>query len=101
MRVIQIFLPRFTQYGKRVPQSLFLMLARELSQEFGGVTAYLHSPALGLWKKGTALKRDEIVVFEVMVGRANRTHWSRRRRNLERQFGQERIVIRALPYVEL
>lgn len=78
-----------------------MSLARQLSMEFAGVIAYLHSPALGLWEKATALKRDEIVVFEVMASLANRTGWRRQRSILEQQFGQDRIMIRALSCIEL
>ena len=70
----------------------------ELTERFGGVTAFLQSPASGAWKEeeegGTV--RDEMLLFEVMVERLDRAWWSGYRAELERRFRQERVVVRAL-----
>jgi hypothetical protein len=83
MELVQILLPRFDTTGRRVDRATFLALATDLRHTFGGVTAYLHSPAVGVWKQKRSLRRDEVIVFEVMVHRANRatasgasrSHW--------------------------
>ena len=98
---MQIFLPRFDGRGRRVPRSVFETIARELTKEFGGVTAFLHSPALGLWRKKGTIHRDAVVVFEIMVPRVSRAYWHARRRRLEIQFRQREIVIRALSFDKL
>ncbi len=79
MKLVQIFLPQFDGQGHRVPRSVFETIARELTKEFGGVTAFLHSPALGLWRKKGTVHRDEVVVFEIMVPRLSRAYWCARR----------------------
>jgi hypothetical protein len=41
---------------------------KDLMECFGGVTAFLRSPAVGLWKEGNdEVNRDEVVMFEVMT----------------------------------
>ena len=76
-------------------------IAKELAKDFGGVTAYVHSPALGLWRRKGKLQRDEVVVFEIMVGRIRREYWRKFRNQLEAQFLQQEIVVRALPFEKL
>jgi hypothetical protein len=41
------------------------------------------------------LKRDDIIVFEVMVQELKKTWWSRYRKELEARFRQDAILIRA------
>jgi hypothetical protein len=65
---------------------------------FGGLTAYTRAPAEGVWESGTTLKRDDIVVVEVMVDSLDRTWWVAYRRDLERLFRQDQIVLRAQTY---
>ncbi|HEY0747723.1 MAG TPA: hypothetical protein VGD63_13575 [Steroidobacteraceae bacterium] len=65
------------------------------------MTAFLHSPALGLWRRKGTLHRDEVVVFEVMVNRMSRAYWHGLRRRLESQFQQREIVIRAFSFNKL
>ncbi len=68
----------------------------ELTESFGGVTAFLQSPATGAWKEEGETVRDEMVLFEVMVESLDRRWWSGYRAELERRFRQERVVMRAL-----
>jgi hypothetical protein len=97
MYLIQILLPVYDRGGKRLPRTLFKRTERELAQEFGGVTAYVHTPAEGLWRRRTGhLERDDVVVFEVMVRGCNRGRWARYRRQLEAEYRQDVIVIRSL-----
>ena len=67
MRVVEIFLPLSYGDGQRVPEAIFDLLKQELTEKFGGVTAYSRSPAEGLWRDGGSIERDTIVVFEVMT----------------------------------
>jgi len=67
MRLMQILLPLRDNRGKRLPRALFDKLLEELSEKFGGVTAYTRSPAEGQWMKGARTKNDDIIVVEVMV----------------------------------
>lgn len=95
MHLIQIFVPQFIK-KKRISKKILEALAFELSQSFGGATAYLRSPALGLWKKRTKLDREQILVFEVMVTRLQRREWAKRRLAWQKMFRQEKLLIRSL-----
>jgi hypothetical protein len=68
---------------------------------FGGLTAYTRAPAEGLWNSGSTVKRDEIVIVEVMVDSLDRTWWKEYRRELEQVFCQDEIVVRAQTYEHL
>jgi hypothetical protein len=48
-----------------------------------------------LWQSGGSTKRDDVVVFEVMIKELDRIWWKNYRRDLERKFRQDEIVIRA------
>ena len=72
-------------------------VAHELTERFGGVTAYARAPAKGLWKEtpehGTT--HDDIVVYEVMVDKLDAVWWSQYRRRLEARFAQKELVVHA------
>ena len=90
MHLVQLLLPLGQKH--RAYERVF----RELTERYGGMTAYSRAPAEGLWKKrrGSTV-RDDIVVVEVMVKRLERRWWSGYRRTLERRFRQEALVVRA------
>lgn len=96
MHLVQILLPLFDNQGETIPQLQFRRVSQELHDRFGGLTAHTRAPAEGRWK-GSSLEtsHDEIVVFEVMIAALDRTWWAEYRRELERRFRQEEIVIRA------
>lgn len=96
MHLVQILLPLFDNQGETIPQLQFRRVSQELHDRFGGLTAHTRAPAEGRWK-GASLEtsHDEIVVFEVMIAALDRTWWAEYRRELERRFRQEEIVIRA------
>jgi hypothetical protein len=68
---------------------------------FGGLTAYSPAPAEGFWDSGSTVKRDDILVAEVMVDSLDRTWWKEYRRELENLFQQDQIVFRAQGYEPL
>ena len=70
-------------------------MREELTGKYGGLTAFSRAPAKGLWQEGSGTKRDDIVVLEVMADQLDRAWWQRYRRDLERAFRQEAIVVRA------
>jgi hypothetical protein len=96
MKLIEIFLPLFDNAGRKLPKTVFAATRRELIARFGGLTAYSRSPARGFWKEKGKVARDEIVVFEVMTKRLDRRWWRDYRRELEKRFKQDEIVIRVL-----
>ncbi len=94
---MQILLPVTDNDGRRFDESLFADVRRELTQRFGGVTAYMRAPATGLWKAPTGhLDRDEVVIVEVMVPTLDRDWWTGYRDELARIFEQQELVIRTM-----
>jgi hypothetical protein len=96
MKLIEIFLPLADNAGRKLPKTVFAETRRQLIARFGGLTAYSRSPARGFWKEKGQTTRDEIVVFEVMAKNAQRKFWRGYKRELEKRFGQEEIVIRVM-----
>jgi hypothetical protein len=96
MKLIQIFLPLYDNQKQPYPKALFDKVREDLAQRFGGVTAYVRSPAVGVWENdaGTVC-RDDVILFEVMVDHPDRGWWTGMRRRLEGQFSQESILMRA------
>jgi len=84
--------------GSRATLKAFDWLAARLTERFGGVTAYMRSPATGLWRKDTgAVDRDEVVTVEVMVEQLDHGWWREYCRQLARSFRQKSLVVRAIP----
>jgi hypothetical protein len=97
MFLVQVLLPLYDGAQRRFPQAAFELVARELTERFGGMTAYANAPARGLWEseKGRA-EQDDIIVHEVMTESLDGTWWSGYRKVLETRFAQDEVVIRAL-----
>ena len=95
MYLVEIFLPLETGSGRRVGRSQLEDLVTRLAEKFGGATAFTRSPAVGLWKPGETIEKDQIIIVEVMVEELDETWWSNYRRQLGEQFEQDEIVIRA------
>ena len=96
-RLVQILLPLNHQDGTAVPIEEFALVRVELTEKFGGVTAYQRSPATGLWKRNEDdVERDQVIMVEVVVDEFDPRWWQQYRRELERRFGQEQIHARAL-----
>jgi hypothetical protein len=95
MKSIEIFLPLNANDGTPFPDTVFDRIENELTETFGGVTAYKRAPAQGRWKSGGQTQGDEIAIFEVVVDRIDRGWWTRFRKGLEERLGQETILITA------
>ncbi|WP_430256969.1 hypothetical protein [Neorhizobium sp. DAR64872/K0K18] len=98
MHLIQILLP--TSGGKAAPL-LLDQVREELTEKFGGLTFHRSAPAQGLWEDGGDVQEDDIVVAEVMADELDPEWWLVYRRELERRFRQDEIVIRALSATRL
>jgi hypothetical protein len=97
MHLVQLLLPLYDNEGKPFGEASFGKVRQELAERFGGLTAYTRAPAQGLWKDAGATKRDDIVVFEVMVKDLDVAWWRAYRAVLEKAFRQDEIVIRVQP----
>ncbi|HYE07220.1 MAG TPA: hypothetical protein VEL07_17025 [Planctomycetota bacterium] len=96
LALVQLFLPLQDNDGVAFPASAFERVHAELRERFGGVTAFLHSPAVGAWKDGDETVRDRVVLYEVMAERLEASWWTAYREDLERRFRQDSVVVRAL-----
>ena len=97
MHLVEVLLPLSDNDGAPYPKAAFDAVRAELTQRFGGVTAFTRSPAVGLWADDAgAVRRDDVIVLEVMTDALEREWWTEYRRELERRFAQQQLVIRAI-----
>jgi hypothetical protein len=95
---VQLLLPLRTRGGADAPAELFAEVRDELTNRFGGVTAYSRSPATGLWKRTEAeVERDHVIMVEVLVESFDREWWLQYRDRLAHRFEQDEIHARAIP----
>jgi hypothetical protein len=96
MHLIQILLPLHDAKGRGFPKAKYEQVTNELTEKFGGVTAFTRTPAEGRWKPGGGpASEDDIVVVEVMTAGLDSKWWGKYRKALEKGFKQESIVVRA------
>lgn len=96
MHLVQLLLPLRDDEGRPFGRAPFDRVRAELTGRFGGVTAYLQSPAEGAWREpGGGVDRDDVVILEVMAEALDRAWWSGYRAELERRFRQDEVVVRA------
>ncbi len=100
MHLLQILIPTFDNAGQQFDQSKFEGVRLELTERFGGLTAFVQSPALGLWKDSESgeTAHDNMILIEVMCDTFDRAWWSTYRSQLEQIFRQEEIVVRAIEF---
>jgi hypothetical protein len=91
-----LLLPVSDEKGTHFPAALYGEVSKELTERFGGLTAYARAPAAGLWEERPGkTTRDDIVVYEVMVDDLDTAWWAQYRKTLEGRFAQDELVIRA------
>jgi hypothetical protein len=101
MVLIQLLLPTSGAAGA---DSLAPMAQtrRELAERFNGLTAYVRSPAKGLWTAADGhMEQDDVVMVEVVTATFDRPWWRTYATTLAERFGQESIHVRAVPVVLL
>jgi hypothetical protein len=98
MVLIQLLLPITPADSSPGAHTPLAETAGELGQFFGGLTAYVRSPAKGLWTSPSGrMDEDEVVMIEVVTGHFDRPWWKQYSAMLARRFGQDAIHVRALP----
>ncbi|MBK9307955.1 MAG: hypothetical protein IPM58_12925 [Nitrospira sp.] len=81
--------------NKPFPKDHYTRVRTTLTKEFGGLRAYTHAPAEGLWKdKQDDAQQDRIVIFEVLDAKFDKSWWRKYKKQLETSFAQDEIVIR-------
>lgn len=95
MKLIQLFLPVYDQNGHSFPKAYFDDVRNELTGRFGGVTAFLRSPAVGVWENPEGdVSHDDVYLFEVLTESLERDWWQAYRRCLEQRFCQDQVLVR-------
>jgi hypothetical protein len=93
--LVEIYLPGETR-DRQDAQATFDAIRAELTERYGGVTAFMRAPALGLWKDPQGeVEEDEIVILEVIVKTLDQAWWRDYRMQLEDRLKQESIVVHA------
>lgn len=95
LHLVQLLLPTRDKEGEAFPRGAFEQVSRELTERFGGVTAYSRAPAEGRWKQDTETEHDDIVVVEVMDENLDRSWWAAYREELQKRFRQDVVIVRA------
>ena len=96
MVLIQLLLPTTGPAGSDTV-TLLTQTRRELAARFKGVTAYVRSPAKGLWTAPDGhTEADDVVMVEVVSDTFDREWWRSYAKLLARRFSQETIHLRSL-----
>jgi len=99
MVLIQLLLPASFRddAGHRSAAAELGQTRTELANTFDGVTAYMRSPAKGLWTSPDGdLAEDDVVMVEVVTSQFDRRWWGDYSATLAARFHQQAIHIRAL-----
>ena len=96
MVLIQLLLPTGGATRADGPAAL-AATRRELAERFNGLTAYLRSPAKGLWTAPDGhTEQDEVVMVEVVTDTFDKAWWETYVATLAERFNQETVHVRAL-----
>ena len=102
MHLVQLLLPIHGNDKRAFPRAYFDQVREDLTQQFGGVTAFIRSPAVGLWKDNEEdITRDDVIMFEVMTDNLDQNWWNSYRQKLEKTFRQETLLVRAIETTQL
>ena len=102
MHLIEFLLPTFDSSGQRFARSEFDLVRQELHDHFGDVTAFVRTPAVGVWTdEADHVRRNEVARFEVTADKLDRVWWRDYRALLERRVHQQAVVIRATTFDRL
>lgn len=96
IHLVQLLLPLYDNAGRVFAAAHYTAIRDELTERFGGLTAYSRAPAQGLWQEPEGPpKRDDIIVYEVMTDSLDRDWWRDFRQKLERRFVQDQLIVRS------
>ena len=97
MHLVQLFLPLHDNAGNGFPRAMFDAVRADLASRYGGVTAFVRAPAVGLWEDEDGdVQRDDVVLFEVMADHVDHGAWAAYREDLQRRFAQDEVLVRAM-----
>ena len=101
MFVVEVFLPLCDDAGWGIGNAKVIEVRRQLFDKFGGLTVKPRSPAQGYRREGTLPAKDDLVVLEVTVPELDSAWWDAFKTDLEQQFRQRDIQIRATELARL
>ena len=99
IRNIDVYLPLDYNDGRPIPESKYVSLQQELLNRFGGVTSVQRQfPLQGVWRSGTDIYHDRVVVFSVMDFRGGTQleclrYLERLKARLKKRFDQLEVLI--------
>jgi len=94
MYLVQLLLPLYDNANQAIAQARFQSVRRELTERFGGATAYTRAPAEGTWRGDDGrIRHDAMVVVEVMTDSLERDWWANYRVGQCERFRQKAIVV--------
>jgi len=92
IREYELYVPTRTNQGRVIPAARLARLKKRLLKRFGGLTHFPQQNE-GLWKWGNVTFRDEIVILRVLSGDKDKAFWRTLKKDLERKWGQQSILI--------
>jgi hypothetical protein len=102
MHLVQLLLPLHDNNGRQFSAADYSEVRNELTDHFGGVTAFVRSPAVGLWKESPdQVNHDEVIMFEVLTERLDKDWWAGYRKQLQLRFRQDEVMIWAAEITRL
>ena len=96
MVLIQLLLPAGGAQGGD-HRTAFAETRAELAARFTGLTAYIRSPAKGVWTAPDGrTEEDDVVMIEIVADRLDRDWWRAYTKTLRERFHQDAIHVRAV-----
>jgi len=97
MVLIQLLLPAVAAPRPGDQRHALEQTRAELASHFSGLTAYVRSPAKGLWTAADGrTEEDDVVMVEIVAETFDRAWWGDYAAQLRTRFRQEAILVRAL-----
>jgi hypothetical protein len=97
--IVQLILPIYGNDGRVFPEEFSKRVRTELTEKFGGLTAYTRAPAEGTWRDDEGrTQRDDVVIVEVMTPTLDGAWWRRYANELASRFEQQELVVRAMEF---
>jgi len=99
IRHIEVYLPLDYNDGEPIPESKYVSLQEELLVRFGGITSIQRQfPLQGIWRSGTHIYHDRVIVFSLMDFRDDTLlqclrYLERLKVRLKKKFDQLEVLI--------
>ena len=92
MKEFDLFVPLFSNDGKRLPRAGLARVKKRLIKKFGGLT-HFPQKSKGTWKVGAATFVDDIVILRVLSEKDTKDFWKKLKADLQREWKQKNILI--------